>query len=57
MIFSLFVGKNTIFSNTDNGGWGMRDIARVSTTFGRDCGSCFVGELAETCFVEGDMLS
>ena len=35
----------------------MRDTARVSTTFGRDCRSLFVSESAETCFVEGDKLS
>ena len=37
VIFSLFVGKNAIFSNIDWGGWGIRDLARVPTSFGRDC--------------------
>ena len=30
MIFSLFVGKNAIFSNIEYGGWGIRDTAQVS---------------------------
>lgn len=31
--FSLFDGKNAIFSNFDQGGWGMRDTAQVSPLF------------------------
>ena len=29
-IFYLFVGKNAIFSNIDEGGWGIRDPTQVS---------------------------
>ena len=39
VIFSLFVGKNAIFSNIDLGGWGIRDTACVPISFGRDCSS------------------
>ena len=30
VIFYLFVGKNAIFSNIDEGGWGIRDPTQVS---------------------------